>query len=55
MVTKEEAALIRLIRQHKDPEQALIIATDIILRFLTQPGSSEAPAGACPPGPDETV
>lgn len=51
MLTKEEAALIRLIRQQENPEQALITATEIILQFLTQHGSSEAPAGACPPGP----
>lgn len=48
-MTDNEMELIRIIRECKDQEQALITATAIILDFLKQHGSSEEQAVVCPP------
>jgi hypothetical protein len=38
-MTANEIKLIEMIRNHKNPEQALSLAVEIILDFLTQPES----------------
>lgn len=47
-MTENEIKLIEIIRTSENPEQALIVASDIILGFLKQLESSEAQAPACP-------
>lgn len=39
-----EMELLGMIREHDEPEKALLIATEVITSFLAQHGSSEAPA-----------
>jgi hypothetical protein len=46
-MTANEIALIKLIRENDNPEQALVTAVDIILSFLEQPESSEVQAAVC--------
>ena len=46
-MTANETELMRLIRENDNPENALIIATGIILNFLKQLESSEEQASAC--------
>lgn len=46
-MTEHEKELINIIRTHNDPEQALEIATQIILAFVEQHESSQAPFVAC--------
>lgn len=53
-MSKNEMELIGLIREHDEPEKAMMIAVDIITSFLQRRGSSEAQAVACPPGFDGT-
>lgn len=36
-----EEELIRIVREHEDPQKAVSIAIDIILKYLKQPLSSE--------------
>ena len=36
--------LIKMVRENDNPEQALLVATMIILGYLKQHGSSEEPA-----------
>ena len=48
-MTKNEIELINLIRESGNPEEAMLIATKIILDFLKQRESSEAQAPACLP------
>lgn len=43
-MSENETALINLIRQHENPEEAFIIAFKIITNFLTQLESSEEPS-----------
>lgn len=40
-MTNNEKELIKIIRESKDPEQALLTATAVILDFLKLQGSSE--------------
>lgn len=47
-MTNNERTLLDLIRNHKDPTEALQTAVRIILEHLTPRGSSEAPAPADP-------
>lgn len=42
-MSKNEIELLELIREHDDPEKALMIAVDVITSFLAQRGSSEVP------------
>lgn len=46
-MTDNERKLIEIIRESKNPEQALITATVIILDFLKQHESSEVQAVVC--------
>jgi hypothetical protein len=46
-MTENEIKLIEMIRNHNDPEKALITAVEIILRYLSQPESFEEPSSAC--------
>lgn len=46
-MTENETELIRMIRDHDNPEQALMTATVIILGFLKQLESSEEQAPVC--------
>ena len=45
-MTENEKELLRIIRENDHPEQALMIATSIILDYLKQHGSSEGQAAA---------
>ena len=45
-MTENEKELLRIIRENDHPEQALMMATAVILDFLKQLGSSEAQAAA---------
>ena len=47
-MTDNEIELIRMIRTNKDPEQALLTATSIILDYLKQHESCQAPTVASP-------
>ena len=40
-MSKNELELLDMIREHDDPEKAMMIAVEIITSFLTQHGSSE--------------
>ena len=46
-MTENERELIKLIRENDNPEQAVLVAIEVILEYLTQPGSFEARAAAC--------
>ena len=46
-MTENEIKLIEMIRNHNDPEKALITAVEIILRYLSQPESFEEPSSVC--------
>lgn len=50
-MTENEKKLLDMIRKHDDPEQALIIAVDIISKHLAQLESSEGQAPAVPSEP----
>lgn len=45
--TANEQKLINLIRNSDCPEQAIITAATIIINYLRQSESSEAPSAAC--------
>ena len=45
-MTENEKELLHIIRTHNDPEQALEIATRIILSFVEQSESSQEPPPA---------
>jgi hypothetical protein len=45
-MTANEKELLKIIREHDNPERALMTATAIILGFLKQHGSSEEPSAA---------
>ena len=45
-MTKYEEELMKMIRENDNPEQAVLIAIDTILAYLTQHGSSEGQAVA---------
>lgn len=46
-MTENEKQLIDLIRENVNPENALMIATAVIVDFLKQHESSEGQAAAC--------
>lgn len=46
-ITENEKQLIDLIRENDNPENAIMIATAIIIDFLKQHESSEVQAPAC--------
>jgi hypothetical protein len=48
-LSKNEIELIRIIRENDNPDNALLIATQVILEFLKQPESSEGQAAVCLP------
>jgi hypothetical protein len=50
MMNENEMELLRLIREHENPEQAVAVAVGIILDYLGRLGSSEEPSAACHPG-----
>ena len=50
-MNENEMELLRMIREHENPEQALLIAVGVILDYLGRPGSSEEPSAVYPPGP----
>lgn len=47
MFNENEDELLRMVRENDNPEQAAMIAIDIILEYLRQPESFEARAAAC--------
>lgn len=51
IMSETEQELITLIRENDNPEQALLVAIDVILSFLAQPESSPEPSVACSPEP----
>lgn len=53
-MSKNDMELVRLIREHDEPEKALLIAIEVITLFLTQHESFEEPAAACPQVPAGT-
>lgn len=46
-MTKQELDLLEMIRNNKNPEQALLIAFNIILEYLKQHESSEERDSVC--------
>lgn len=52
-MTENEFALINIIRSHPNPEQAFVIAVDIICKHLKQFESPELSSPACPPALSE--
>lgn len=48
-MTHNEMELVKLIREHSDPEQAMRIAVEIISQYIERPLSCSEPAAACPP------
>ena len=46
MLRENEEELLNMIRENDNPEQAAMIAIDIILEYLRQPESFEARAAA---------
>lgn len=49
-----EMELVRMIREHDEPEKALMVAVEVITSFLKQRGSSEEQAASCPRVPSGT-
>ena len=47
MFNENEEELLRMVRENDNPEQAAMIAIDIILGYLRQPESFGAQAAAC--------
>ena len=54
-MTKNEQELINIIRTSDNPQQATMIAIDIICQYIKQHGSSPRPPAADPPGSDGTA
>ena len=48
-MSENNMELIGIIRENDNPEQALMIAAQVILDFLTQHESSEEPVAVCLP------
>ena len=46
-MSNNEIELINMIRENDNPEQALLIATQVILDYLKQHESSEEQVAAC--------
>lgn len=40
-MTENETALLDMVRNHNNPEQALLVAIEVIIDFLTHPESTE--------------
>ena len=55
MLRKNEEELMNIIRENDNPDQAALIAIEVILEYLTQPESFEARAAACLRVPVETA
>lgn len=53
-MSNNEMELVRMIREHDEPEKALVVAIEVITSFLAQHGSSEVPTAACLPVLDGT-
>lgn len=49
-MSENETELLEIIRESDNPGQAVLIAIETILEYLTQHGSSEGQAAACHPG-----
>lgn len=49
MLSQNDRELLRLIRENDNPDNALLIATQVILEFLKLPESFEEQAVACLP------
>lgn len=49
MLSQNDRELLRMIRENDNPDNALLIATQVILEFLKQPESFEEQAVACLP------
>lgn len=47
MMTENELELIKIIRESANPENAIMIATAVIIDYLKRHESSEAPSAAC--------
>lgn len=47
MFNENEEELLRMVRENDNPEQAAMIAIDIILEYLRRPESFEEQAAAC--------
>lgn len=48
MLGKNEIELIKMIRENDNPDNALLIATQVILEFLKLHGSSAEQVAVCP-------
>ena len=46
-MTENEEELLKMIRENDNPGQAVLIAVDTILEYLTQHGSSGGQAAVC--------
>ena len=46
-MSNNEIELINMIRENDNPEQAAMVAIDIILKYLRQPESFEVPSAVC--------
>ena len=46
-MSENELELLHMIRDHPDPEKALEVAIQVILKFLEQDESSQEPPSAC--------
>lgn len=46
-MTDNEIQLLSMVREHDNPEQALITAIEVILTYLAQPESFEEPSLVC--------
>ena len=55
MSYQNEEELLKIIRENDNPEQAALVAIEVILEYLTQPGSFEERAAACLRVPVETA
>lgn len=53
-MSNNEMELIRMIREHDEPDKALTIALEVITSYLKQHGSFEEPVAACPQVPAGT-
>jgi hypothetical protein len=50
-MTDTEKKLLDLVRESGDPEQAILIAISVVLDYLSQHGSSQAPSPDAPQEP----
>ena len=50
-MTETEKKLLDLVRESGDPEQAILIAISVVLDYLSQHGSYQAPSPDAPQEP----